>query len=61
MRVMIGLLMLFVAGQVAAEIMETEVLPALNQPVSNNAVALVIAIPVSEDKLLEEATMPFLA
>ena len=43
MRVMTGLLMLFVAGQVAAEIIETEVLPALNLPVSNNAVTLVEA------------------
>ena len=43
MRVMIGLLMLFVVGQVIAEIIETEVLPALIQPASNNAVTLVEA------------------
>ena len=42
MRVMIvGLLTLLTAGQVIAEIIATEVLPSLNQPVSNNAVTLI--------------------
>ena len=38
---MLGLVMLIAAGQVTAELIGTEVLPALNQPVSNNAVTLV--------------------
>lgn len=38
---MLSLVMLIAAGQVTAELINTEELPALNQPVSNNAVTLV--------------------
>jgi len=37
----VAMLILFAAGQVPAQLIETEALPALNQAVSNNAVTLV--------------------